>query len=133
MEFTASLQVSGEKLEPSLVSEVLGLVPSCQVRRGAPRMARGRIAGHATRGVWSLESSAGEEAQLGEHLGQLLLILRNRASGLAKLRSMGFAIEIFVGIFDVSAGSEVLLDPKRLLELGSLGVDLRLDLYPEPD
>lgn len=133
MEFTASFQVTGEKLEPSVVSEVLGLVPSHQVRRGEPREARGRVAGHAKLGVWSLESSASEEAPLEQHLEQLLTALRDRASGLAQLRSMGFVVEIFLGVFDVNAGSEVILDSRRLLELGSLGIDLRLDLYSEPD
>lgn len=96
-------------------------------------MAHGRVAGHAKLGVWSLESSASEEAPLEQHLEQLLITLRDRAAGLAQLRSMGFVVEIFLGVFDVNAGSEVVLDSRRLLELGSLGIDLRLDLYPEPD
>jgi hypothetical protein len=133
MEYTASFQVSGEELEPSSVSEILGLARSHEIRMGEPRVVRGRIAGQARRGVWSLDSDAGERTTLEEHLDWILLVLQDRGPALSKLRSLGFVVEVFVGVFDVDAGSEVLLDSRRLLELGRLGIDLRLDLYPAPD
>lgn len=133
MEYTVSFQISGEELEPGSVSEILGLVPSHEIRKGEPRVVRGRVAGQAKGGVWSLESGAGERTNLEEHLEWILFVLRDRGPALARLRSMGFVVEIFVGVFDVDAGSEVLLDSRRLLELGRLGIDVRLDLYPAPD
>jgi hypothetical protein len=123
----AGLRIGGQHGSVAQISQTLGLTPTSWHDIGDRRSARDpRLWQHMH---WALNSGLPDEADLERHLAALCDVLESRTSALEELRRLGFSMDWFclVGI-DGSQGG-VILSPGLLKRLGSLPVDLGLDIH----
>lgn len=123
----AGLRIDGHHGSVAQISQTLGLTPTSSHDIGDRRSARDpRLWQHMH---WALDSGLPDDADLEQHLAALCDVLESRTAALEELQRMGFYMDWFclVGI-DGSQGG-VILSPGLLKRLGSLPVELDLDIY----
>ena len=127
--FTVSFRVTGRDVDPLEVSEFLGLQASLSHKCGDPHFGKqGRYADFPE-GLWSLSSPLGRDRPLVEHIQNLRAQLEGKEQALESLRSRGYYLEIFVGVFDIGDADEISLSLSELKALSDLHVDVCFDLY----
>jgi Domain of unknown function (DUF4279) len=130
----ASLHITGDGLDPSEVSELLGGAPSHAYRKGDDiRMSPDRPERLARRGLWKREAAPTEPEDLNV---QVIEVLQGLTSDLARWARVSnrFRAVIFCGWFmkDGNEGAEIA--PSTLRLLGERGIGLALDIYgPDGD
>ncbi len=78
-----------------------------------------------------MRSKLPESESLPNHLLGLVEVLGVRKEALLQLHSLGYALDIFVGIFDETGNITVKLENQVLLAIYMLGIDLILDVYAQ--
>jgi len=124
-----SLRFRKGHFDPSLITLVLGIKPDHQWSSGSPRISSdGRELGVHPTSYWSSRLSDFQGLALAEAISRTITVLQPHADYLSELSRSGCWIELFVGIFlEESNGEEV--EANSLKELGSLGINLSLDMY----
>jgi Domain of unknown function (DUF4279) len=132
----AALRVSGGKeLEPSLVGEMLQLTATESHRAGDPRLdLKGNRHPPHEEGLWS-RKERGADPSPDEVLQRLLKDLHGRGAALARLRELGFQVDLFVSLFGRSQNIDFVLDPSSLGGLTelSLSMSMAIQAFPEED
>jgi hypothetical protein len=127
-----SFRLSGDDLDPSEVSRLLGVEPSLVYARGdtySPGTAGRAYTRHF--GMWSLKSDVEEGAELETHLVSPLDRLPPEA--LLLLVQRGYRTDFFCGLFLDHHNEGVGLSPATLGRIARLGAKLELDIYSMPN
>ena len=132
---SATLIVLGEDLEPSGVSQALGLIPSQAWRKGEQKSFISQVDGQRRffesiydYGGWKLQLDEERRSnELCDQLAHWVSVLRPKASELQDLLEQGAEIELNCCVVSTTALVEV--NHKLLGELGNLGVDLSITFY----
>ena len=134
--FTASLRVWHPSLDPRLITAALALQPEHSHRRGDRRRTpKGRLLpGYERQSFWRFRVVA--HATMAEEFVRAVDGFLDRIAPAGKflhdVRAGGGEVNLFVGwFFDVS--SALPLDHPWLGKLGSLAIDLDLDIYGGSD
>ncbi len=123
----ATLRISGDDLNPEVISKLLKGLPTSRQKKGEETGEKGedRIAKF---GMWRVEATdkhpGDEEAQIKEILDQL----SNDLSAGRKITEE-YECDMFFGLFLEDLNEGYSLKPSTLLALGSRGIDLKLDIY----
>ncbi|MCS3781313.1 DUF4279 domain-containing protein [Tsukamurella ocularis] len=126
----ASLQLSGVALDPSVITRILGTLPTLSYARGdlVP-------AGSGTRtarfGLWSLAAEDTEPADIDTQVTHLLSGLPADL-GVWRELSDRYALRLFCGWFLQGGNEGVVLSATTLAALGERGIALDLDIYSAP-
>jgi hypothetical protein len=122
--FAITLFVKHPSMHPLVVTQALGLMPSNSCPAGPPRKAPFDWA------CWSYAFDCAGTRHLFPLLDQIADQLEPHRDFLLSVGESGGGVELFCGIMVDFNWDEVL--PFRLMgRLSSLGIDLRLDAYPE--
>jgi len=135
LEYSVALRITGESVDPEEISRLLQLKPSESHRRGDPHWGKGGRYADFPSGLWALQSPLGQDQPLVEHIQILRSKLGDREPILAELRSRGYRLDLFVGVFEIGDGDEVSLPTSELRVLADLHLDVCFDLYTwnDPD
>lgn len=128
IETTITFKITGDNLEPSEVTTLLGIEPSKSHRKGDKWPTRPEHS-YVT-GYWGLDSSLKSDSPLVDHLDYLLRILLPKAESIHLLVEKGMQPCFYCGIFvsdclDVS----VLLEPDQLKSIADARCQLHLQFY----
>ena len=134
--YAVSLRVRHPKINPENIAKTLGIPPTTSWMVGKPRV---DVKGNTSSGInqetyWAADLTKGKSADsrditLEEYLAKQISRLKKSEKFLKRLRDTGGRIEFFVGLYcDKNTGTDF---PSTLLaEMGKLGVDLSLDVFP---
>ncbi|HEY1180333.1 MAG TPA: DUF4279 domain-containing protein [Phytomonospora sp.] len=127
-----AIRIASRTVNADEISERLGLVPDEQYERGSLTNPRNPSSPRYDSNLWIRKSGLGSDADLVEHVVALVRLAGGRRDQL-RLLSADCDFELFLGFSGDGQGGCVL--PARLLaEIGALGFDAVLDLYPpEPE
>ncbi len=123
----ASFRLSGETLDPSLVTRQLGIFPTHAHAKGDPHMSRGQRITDWSMGAWVLQSSVEKGESLEDHLVALLDLLAPEA--VRSLTLLGYDADFFCGLFLEHLNEGLVLTPETLGRIAALGAKLSLDIY----
>ncbi|MEC4615051.1 DUF4279 domain-containing protein [Tsukamurella tyrosinosolvens] len=126
----ASLQLSGNALDPLVITRILGTPPTLSYARG-DLVPTGRGTRTARFGLWSLEAAATEPADIDAQVTQLLSSLPADL-GVWRELSVRYALRLFCGWFLQGGNEGVGLSAPTLGALGERGIALDLDIYATP-
>jgi hypothetical protein len=128
METELSFRVYGDDLDPEKISGFLDAEPEHAHRKGEkrPNPKYGPYSG----GLWRYTTSPQRSATLEQHLDWMLDWLEARRGEIAELRSQGFRVDLFAGLF-FTGGSPpaIVLRPEQMQRIGGLGLALDLNIY----
>ena len=128
---TTQLVFCRENVNPDVVSEMLGLVPSEAVKVGeaAEHLNGAWYTSHL--GIWKLDlPNAGTDQTVETQIGLWVELLRPKSVGLSQLRGMGYCPYLDC---KADAGSlSICVEPELLVSLGQLNVSLSVWLYEQP-
>ncbi|MBC7622203.1 MAG: DUF4279 domain-containing protein [Aeromicrobium sp.] len=129
----ASLNLSGDDLNPEKITEMLGAKPSRAWRKGDDIRMRPDLAPKfARQGHWSKRATPTEPENLDAQVIELLDGLTKDIRVWQQL-SEQFRISVFCGWFMSDANEGVEIAPSTLLLLGERGIRLDLDIYSPDD
>ena len=124
-----SLRITSQTVSASEISACLGIVPDDQFERGTLTSPRNPRSYRREASVWIRRSGLGNDRWLDEHAAALAKLLDGHREELMRL-SVACDLELFLG-FSSENGQEGCSLPAHLLaEIGALGLDIVLDLYP---
>jgi hypothetical protein len=129
----ASLSLTGDDLDPSKVTELLGGSPTRAWRKGDDIRMRPDLPERiARRGHWRKEATPTEPENLD---AQVLELLSGLTTDLAVWKTLGAQcrMSIFCGWFMSGRNEGVEISPSTLLLLGERGIRLDLDIYAPDD
>jgi hypothetical protein len=128
----ASLRITGDDLEPSTVSALLGVKPTRSHVKGAVLHSRPGRTRTARFGLWSLDAEDASPADLNEQVLGLLSRLPTEQDTWHQLGA-SYEVDLFCGWFMgvINEGTSIQAD--TLSALGSRGIALSIDLYGPPD
>lgn len=126
----ASLQLSGDTLDPLVITRILCTPPTLSYARG-DLVSAGRGTRTARLGLWSLRAEDTEPADIDTQVAQLLSGL---PTDLAVWRELSdrYALRLFCGWFLQGGNEGVVLSATTLGALGTRGISLDLDIYSAP-
>jgi len=132
--FKVSLVVTHPDIDPTVISAALDLTPGRATRAGEPRTTP---KGDPLEGVyefscWTHEFDTSHVTDLTEYLPSVITLLNVHASFLSGIVRDGGSVELFCGVFADGNWDEC-FHHSLLRKLSDLGIDLRLDVYPQPD
>ncbi len=123
----ASLRISGDALDPSEISHLLGAEPTLAFSKGDVYHFK---TGSAVRksAMWSLDAT---DRRPGDLDSQIVEIFRRLPDERAIWESLSarFKVDIFVGLFMRSSDEGMSLSPETMKSLGDRGIRLDLCLY----
>lgn len=127
-----SLRIASRTMSVGDISEMLGIEPDRSYERGSLISPRDPDSRRWDSTVWIRTSGLANDRWLDEHLAVLVRLLDGRQEALGRLAG-DCEVDLFLGFGSESQGGCVL--PAALLkEIGLLGIDVVLDLYPpSPD
>lgn len=126
------LIISGDKLDPAHISQLLNVTPDDQQLKGDHNVdPTGRQFAKRTVGLWSIGSQLVESASLNEHVQAVLSRVSGSAVQLKKFKADSFDVYLFVGAF-ISKGNGVFrIDSSLMRSLADVGVDIDVDIYSD--
>jgi hypothetical protein len=131
----ATFWLRGERLDPDVITRVMGIEPNRADRRGEPRASNPQYK-HRT-GAWTLESEnvlSREDDHLDDHLRWLLDRLEPRAPALAEVvADQGLDVEFWCVVWMDGPNCDFALPPETIGRVAALGAALRLDIYESDD
>lgn len=126
----AGLQLSGDTLDPLVITRILGTPPTLSYARG-DLVPAGRGTRTARFGLWSLRAEDTEPADIDTQVTQLLSGLPADL-GVWRELSDRYALRLFCGWFLQGGNEGVVLSTTTLAALGERGISLDLDIYSAP-
>lgn len=131
MRVTVSLRITSPAITADEIASLVGLDPSRHWNVGEARTTpKGQVLEGARKTSYATFRLVDKQrAWLSEVISTYERELADRAAVLEEIRNAGGTTELFVGWFLERSGGDTL--PSALLRaLGSLGLDLSLDVYP---
>jgi hypothetical protein len=126
---TAALRITSVIRTVDEISAIMQARPSERFGKGDVVRSRGvhtaRIRGHT---MWSLNSGLREDCPLEDHIKWLVSFASNHREAIAGLRT-DCELDIFCSFTSYNGQGSVALDHGTMSELGSLGIDVIVDLY----
>ena len=120
----ATLRVSGDSLVPESISALLGVAPTHAQTKGETIVyAKGTRTRIAKFGMWRLEASDKEPADLDAQVAELLDQLTPDLT-IWRTLAAEFDIELFCGWFMAASNEGETISPETMLRLGERGIDL---------
>jgi hypothetical protein len=127
-DFSITLRVTGESLEPDRVTKLVGSPPTDSFRRGDPVSRRGKAAQTPRKyGSWQLSVEADDAEKFSAVLRDLLARVPTHFAQAARREQ--WAVDVFVGLFGVHDQSTLQIDVDVLRELSLRGWPLCFDMY----
>lgn len=126
-----SLRIVSRTITVEEISAVLGIQPDDHFEHGGLDIACNPDTFRRERSVWILKSGLGSDRWLQEHAEALVRRLEGQREALGRLAE-SCDLELFLGFGSESGQGGCVLPARLLAEIGSLGLDVVLDLYP-PD
>ena len=129
----ASIKISGETLDPILISALLGAAPSRAQSKGELLNFQSGRTRNAKFGLWLLKASETEPGDVDAQVTELLEKLTQDIS-IWRAISVQFDVELFCGWFMAKSNEGIWISAKTLLALGERGIEIGVDLYgPDAD
>lgn len=129
----ATLRLIGDKLQPQEISVLLGCEGTTMYSKGDLKVVKRSGREYVCKsGHWSL---AAKECKPEDLDGQVKEILDRLTDNIAIWEDLSqkYSIDLFCGIFMDKGNEGMNVSPKTLLELGSRGIVLSLDIYDGAD
>jgi hypothetical protein len=123
------MRILSRTVAPGEISDRLGITPDRQFDRGSLMSPRSRTSARRDRNVWIRRSGLSDESDLADHVRALVELVGGRREELARL-SADCDLELFLGFGSENGQGGCLLPAGLVAEVGALGLDIRLDLYP---
>jgi hypothetical protein len=124
-----SLRITSFTISAAEISARLGIVPDQELERGSLMSPRNPRSRRRESSVWLRRSGLGNDRWLNEHVAVLLGLVSGRREELVRL-SADCHLEFFLGFGSADSQGGCVLPARLLAEIGALGVDVVLDLYP---
>ena len=125
----ASLRIIGDDLIPDEISKALGCTPTkSQVKGEQLKTSKNGVIKFATFGMWNLKANRAEPENLNNQVNEILAKLTPDLAIWLSL-SKKYKVEMFCGLFMQNENDGLCLSPITLMELGSRGIELGLDIY----
>ena len=136
VKYSVSFRIGDDRLDPSEITALLGIIPSSAHRKGDPNTTiskKGKIIHFSPyrTGTWILHSHEDEYVEIERHLKSLLVILYPLKLKLTELSHRGYKMDMFCGAFlheSSQPGFDISADV--LLQLGELNISFGLCMYP---
>ena len=127
---SASLCVYADSLDPTQITDRLGLRPTQSFLRGDPITThRRRYGGHPT-GGWLLRSRDELQSEdLAAHVAWLLQRIMPAAESIRGLVADGFDVAIICVVSGRPGGGGPTVEPNALRDIAALGVPVDFDIY----
>lgn len=122
--FAVSLHILHPSIDPAAISSALRLTPSRATRAGPPRRPP------YDKAWWSYQFECAEVRDLAPFIETTVSSLKAHREFLRSVVDTGGSVELFCGIF-LTANWDEMFPAALLASLADLGIDLRLDAYPE--
>ncbi len=122
----ATLRISGDDLDPSKLSQLLGATPTLACVKGEPRKPGGKVI--ARTGQWHLSAKDTEPADIDAQVAEILAQLPSDPDIWRSLAAR-YEIDLFCGWFMNESNEGVEISAETLSALGSRGIKLGVDLY----
>ena len=127
----AAVRVFYEHGSAAHVTRTLGIRPSMSHEADEPRSATNTRPWGAA--MWSLDSPLPDTEPLNAHLAALCAELGDKSQNLAALRAEGYDLDCFCFVEVLNGQGGVSITPELLMALGSLSIELDLDIYASND
>jgi hypothetical protein len=133
-EYCASLHIFHLTLDPDVITQSLQISPDRVHRPGDPRQTpKGRpLQGSYPSSYWHVELWPENGDSISDFLSGVVAKLKRANELLQRITSDDGTIECYIGIFTTRL-CDYTLPADLLLQLGKLGIDLRLDFYTAMD
>lgn len=122
-----TFRVLGDDLDPTTVTEALGLLPNNQHIKGATLA--GKAERKALTGFWGLDSLLADDVPLEAHLTALVDRLTPYRNVIRELAAHGFATELYCTYIADQSHATVDLSADLLAGIGYIGVRLLIAAY----
>ncbi len=129
--FHVRLIIRHPTLDPSLISETLGLAPHLAGSAGSPRYTpKGRLTGTFRETVWSYSEQIRRSRQVAVALERIVGLLEPHAAFVSDITSSGGSVCLTLDLSGAENIGDVL--PWLLLaRLGALKIDLGAEVFPD--
>ena len=122
----ATLRISGDDLDPSDLTQLLGAAPTLACVKGEPRKPGGKVI--ARTGQSHLSAKDIEPADIDAQVAEILAQLPSDPD-VWRLLAARYKIDLFYGWFMNESNEGVEIAAETLSALGSRGIKLGIDLY----
>ncbi|MFI1398636.1 DUF4279 domain-containing protein [Streptomyces sp. NPDC020681] len=124
-----SLRITSRTISAEEISEALGLDPHDKFEQGSLAIPCNPDSFRRESSVWILTSGLGSDRWPDEHAAALIKLLEGRHEALARLAA-DCEVELLLGFGSENGQGGCVLPSDLLKEVGLLGIDVVLDLYP---
>ncbi|MFF2820446.1 DUF4279 domain-containing protein [Kitasatospora cineracea] len=124
-----SIRITSRTVRADEISTRLGIVPDELFELGSLVSPRNPRSARRESSVWIRQSGLGNDSELEEHVAALVRLVRDRREELTRL-SAECELELFLGFSSENGQGGCFLPAHLLAEVGGLGLDVVLDLYP---
>ncbi len=125
---TAALRISGESLNPSEITVLLGASPTTAQHKGEELVGRSGVSRIAKFGMWRLAAAETSPADLDAQVREIIAQVSSDISVWSDLASR-YDIDLFCGWFMEKGNEGQDISASTLRELGIRGIELSLDIY----
>ncbi|WP_405834404.1 DUF4279 domain-containing protein [Streptomyces sp. NBC_01176] len=124
-----SIRITSRTVSVHEISGRLGITADQQFERDSLMSPRNPTSARRETSVWIRRSGLPEDTDLTDHVRALVELLDGRREELAGL-SVDCVLELLLGFGSESGQGGCVLPAHLLAEVGALGLDIVLDLYP---
>ncbi|MGW7411775.1 DUF4279 domain-containing protein [Streptomyces sp. NPDC054863] len=124
-----SIRITSRTVSAAGISARLGIAPDEQFERGGLTSPRNPAGTRREASVWIRQSGLHDDSGLADHVRTLVEHLRGRRAELTAL-SADCELELHLGFGSENGQGSSVLPAHLLAEVGALGLDVVLDLYP---
>ena len=119
----ATLRISGNALDPAVITDLLGHGPTSSQMRGQ------YVSGHIAKfGMWRLEAARQAPGDLDAQIAEIFSKLTQDLSVWASITST-YTADMFCGLFMSGTNEGLSLSVETLEALSARGIELGLDIY----
>jgi uncharacterized protein DUF4279 len=124
-----SLRITSRTISAAEISEALGIDPHDKFEQGSLAIPCSPESFRRESNVWSRRSGLGSDRWPEEHAAALIRLLEGRHEALGRLEA-DCEVELLLGFGSENGQGGCVLPAALLREVGLLGIDVVLDLYP---
>ncbi|MFJ3581739.1 DUF4279 domain-containing protein [Streptomyces sp. NPDC090127] len=124
-----SIRITSRTVRAEEISVCLGIAPDEQFEQGSLMSPRNPSSARRETSVWIRRSGLGSDSRLEEHLAALVRLANGCREELTRL-SVDCDLELCLGFGSENGQGGCVLPAHLLAEVGGLGLDVVLDLYP---
>ncbi|MFF4139657.1 DUF4279 domain-containing protein [Streptomyces mirabilis] len=124
-----SIRITSRTVRADEISARLGIAPDEGFEQGSLMSPRNPRSARRESSVWIRWSGLGNDSGLEEHVAALVRLVRDCREELTRL-AVECELELFLGCGSENGQGGCVLPAHLLAEVGGLGLDVVLDLYP---